>query len=59
MTTAVAIFPSRRPVDVAAAADAVAQLLTALGQDPTAEHLRDTPRRVVRAYAELLTPLPF
>ena len=59
MTTAVALFPSRRPVDVAAAADAVELLLTALGQDPRSEHLRDTPRRVATAYAELLTPLPF
>jgi GTP cyclohydrolase I len=34
-------------------------LLEALGQDPTAEHLADTPRRVAAAYAELLTPRSF
>jgi GTP cyclohydrolase I len=59
VSTAVAHLPTRPPVDVPAAADAVALLLTALGQDPASEHLRDTPRRVATAYAELLTPLPF
>jgi GTP cyclohydrolase IA len=38
---------------------AVADLLEALGVDLTDESLRDTPRRVAAAYAELLTPLPF
>ena len=38
---------------------AVADLLDALGVDLTDESLRDTPRRVAAAYAELLTPLPF
>jgi len=47
------------PVDLAAAEGAVRDLLTALGQDPGSEHLRDTPRRVAAAYAELLTPEPF
>jgi GTP cyclohydrolase I len=46
-------------VDLDAAALAVADLLVALGQDPTSEHLVDTPRRVAAAYAELLTPQPF
>ena len=46
-------------VDVAGAERAVADLLIALGQDPTSEHLRDTPRRVAHAYQELLTPRPF
>ncbi|HYN93547.1 MAG TPA: GTP cyclohydrolase I FolE [Pilimelia sp.] len=46
-------------VDVGAAAAAVRALLAALGHDPAAEHLRDTPRRVAEAYAELLTPEPF
>jgi GTP cyclohydrolase I len=45
--------------DVAGAERAVADLLVALGHDPTAEHLRDTPRRVAAAYAELLTPRSF
>jgi GTP cyclohydrolase IA len=38
---------------------AVADLLMALGVDLTDESLRETPRRVAAAYAELLTPLPF
>ena len=46
-------------IDLAAAERAVADLLVALGQDPGGEHLRDTPRRVAAAYAELLTPRPF
>jgi GTP cyclohydrolase IA len=47
------------PVDLDHAERAVADLLVALGQDPDSEHLRDTPRRVAAAYAELLTPLQF
>ena len=46
-------------IDVAAAERAVADLLVALGQDPDADHLRDTPRRVASAYAEMLTPRSF
>ncbi|HEV2928961.1 MAG TPA: GTP cyclohydrolase I FolE [Propionibacteriaceae bacterium] len=38
-------------------ADAVLQ--AALGQDPSAEQLLDTPRRVAAGYAELLSPAPF
>jgi len=34
-------------------------LLRALGADPESDDLRDTPRRVAHAYAELLTPAPF
>ncbi len=34
-------------------------LLCALGADVDSESLRDTPRRVADAYAELLTPQPF
>jgi GTP cyclohydrolase IA len=48
-----------RPVDLASAERAVADLLTALGQDASSAHLRDTPRRVAAAYAELLTPVQF
>jgi GTP cyclohydrolase I len=48
-----------RGVDVAGAETAVRELLVALGEDPTTEHLRDTPRRVALAYEELLTPRPF
>lgn len=46
-------------VDLAAAERAVADLLVALGQDPTDPHTEDTPRRVAAAYAELLTPRSF
>jgi GTP cyclohydrolase IA len=47
------------PIDLDAAERAVEALLKALGQDVDSEHLQDTPRRVVAAYAELLTPQPF
>ena len=46
-------------IDLDAAEQAVADLLVALGQDPTDEHTRDTPRRVATTYAELLTPRSF
>jgi GTP cyclohydrolase IA len=46
-------------VDLARAERAVADLLAALGQDPSAEQLLDTPRRVAASYAELLTPVAF
>jgi GTP cyclohydrolase IA len=46
-------------VDLEAAEMAVADLLLALGQDLDTEDLRDTPRRVATALADLLTPPPF
>ncbi len=46
-------------IDRGAARQAVSDLLVALGEDPAAEHLADTPRRVADAYAELLTPREF
>jgi GTP cyclohydrolase I len=46
-------------IDLAAAERAVADLLVALGQDPSDEHTKDTPRRVAAAYAEMLTPRSF
>jgi GTP cyclohydrolase IA len=46
-------------VDLERAADAARELLAALGEDPQRDGLRDTPRRVAKAYAELLTPQPF
>ena len=46
-------------IDVPGAERAVAALLVALGQDPTDEHLSETPRRVAATYAELLTARPF
>jgi GTP cyclohydrolase I len=48
-----------RETDLDAAARAVADLLVALGHDPTAEDLAETPQRVARAFAELLAPRPF
>ena len=46
-------------IDLDAAECAAADLLRALGADLDHEGLRDTPRRVAKAYAELLTPKPF
>ncbi|MGN6587970.1 MAG: GTP cyclohydrolase I FolE [Solirubrobacterales bacterium] len=48
-----------RQIDRAAAQRAAADLLTALGADLESDGLRETPRRMVDAYAELLTPQPF
>jgi GTP cyclohydrolase I len=42
-----------------AAERAAAQLLAALGADLDSDGLRETPRRMAAAYAELLTPEPF
>jgi GTP cyclohydrolase I len=47
------------PVDREGAIAAVADLLRSLGRDIDAEHLRDTPRRVVDGLVELLTPSAF
>jgi GTP cyclohydrolase IA len=49
----------RRQIDRPAAQRAAADLLSALGADLDSEGLRETPRRMVDAYAELLTPQPF
>jgi GTP cyclohydrolase I len=48
-----------REIDHAAAQRAARDLLRALGADVDSESLRDTPRRVADAYAELLAPQPF
>jgi GTP cyclohydrolase I len=48
-----------RQIDRSAAQRAAADLLTALGADLDSDGLRETPRRMVDAYAELLTPQPF
>ena len=53
------VVRSRQAVDVAAAEQAVAALLRALGRDPGEPHLADTPRRVADAYGELLTSPQF
>jgi GTP cyclohydrolase I len=55
----VAALGRRRAIDHAAARRAALDLLYALGADVDDEWLRDTPRRVADAYAELLTPSPF
>ena len=46
-------------INLEAAERAVADLLVALGQNPGDEHMRETPRRVAAAYAEMLTPRSF
>ncbi len=50
------VLPRQGRVDVERAERAVAELLEALGADGSQEGLRETPRRVAAAYAELLTP---
>ena len=50
--------PARR-IDHEALRQAVGDLLRALGADVGADGLRETPRRVAEAYAELLTPPAF
>jgi GTP cyclohydrolase I len=50
---------NRGDVDLAAAQRAAHDLLDALGVDLTDESVRDTPRRMARMYAELLTPTSF
>jgi GTP cyclohydrolase I len=49
----------RERIDLPAAERAAYDLLDALGVDLDGESLRDTPRRMARMYAELLTPQPF
>jgi GTP cyclohydrolase I len=46
-------------IDSDAVQRAAGDLLRALGAELDSESLRDTPRRVAEAYAELLTPQPF
>ena len=59
--THLAVPPTRdrREVDLGSAQQAAHDLLRALGVDLTDESVRDTPRRMARMYAELLTPAPF
>ena len=56
--------PALRPTDhqvpdLAAAAQAAAAFLQALGVQVSSDSLHDTPRRMAQAYAELFTPEPF
>jgi GTP cyclohydrolase IA len=53
------VVHSETTIDRPAAQAAVAQLLVALGQDPSSPHLADTPARVAAAFEEMLTPAPF
>jgi GTP cyclohydrolase I len=62
MTSLALVDPAEPPVrriDHDALRRAVGDMLRALGADDGADGLRDTPRRVAEAYAELLTPQPF
>jgi GTP cyclohydrolase IA len=54
-----AAVPGRGDLDLDAAQRAATDLLSALGVDLDDESLRDTPRRMARMYAELLTPASF
>jgi GTP cyclohydrolase I len=47
------------PIDRAAVERGARGLLTALGADLHSDGMRETPRRMADAYAELLTPEPF
>src|SRR5215212_10812854 len=60
MTVAPPRVARQRPRrNLAAAEQAAAAFLTALGLDADTESLADTPGRMARAYAELLTPREF
>lgn len=56
-TAQVATLPPQR--DLERAERAARQLLHALGVDPAGDDTKDTPRRLVRMYDELLTPTSF
>jgi GTP cyclohydrolase I len=56
---AIVADPTAPAIDRNAAQCAVRDLLAALGQDTDDAELVDTPRRVVAAFEELLTPAPF
>ncbi len=58
--TVTALRTRKRPArDLAAAENAAAAFLTALGVDLDRDSLAETPGRMARAYAELLTPRDF
>ena len=59
LTHPTASVPRRPGVDVHAAERAAHDLLVAVGVDTSEDRLRDTPRRMAKMYAELLTPAPF
>lgn len=45
------------PVDLDRLSKAVREILAAIGEDPDREGLQETPRRVARAYAEIVAGL--
>ena len=45
------------PFDIAAVEQAIRQILTAIGEDPDRQGLRDTPNRVARMYQEMFAGL--
>jgi GTP cyclohydrolase IA len=49
----------RPRIDLGRAERAARELLLALGEEVDSDRLRETPRRVAEAFAELLTPAPF
>jgi GTP cyclohydrolase IA len=53
------VVHDREKVNLPAAELAVRDLLLALGRDPSSPHLADTPRRVAKSFAEMLTPREF
>ena len=53
------VIHDRERVNLPAAERAVRDLLLALGRDPSAPHLADTPRRVAKSFNEMLTPREF
>lgn len=57
--TSIEAREGRAPIDLEAAEAAARDLLLALGSDLSDEGLRETPARIARAYAEMLTPTPF
>jgi GTP cyclohydrolase I len=65
MTAALHPVPALRVVrdapepDLSTATRAARELLAALGVDTTADGMAETPARMARAYAELLSPRPF
>ncbi|BAD57994.1 GTP cyclohydrolase I FolE [Nocardia farcinica] len=56
---ALRVVPDSGAIDLTAAERAAADFLTALGVSLDDEHLRATPGRMARAYAELFTPQSF
>jgi GTP cyclohydrolase I len=53
------VVPPAKGVDLAEAERAAAAFVTALGVDTDAASTTDTPRRMARAYAEMLSPRSF